>query len=143
MARHTRQLPRDRHAREQAVERAAHLLKRLGHQADEVLELEAAARRARTDLQNQILRHVDARELDISDMAKTSGISRQTIHRLIRAQTPSPPRPVAQWVSGQRVVHPSRGAGTIEQADGPRLLVRFDSGRRDKLHAGIAGIKPL
>ena len=76
-------------------------------------------------------------------MAKATGISRQTIHRLVRSRKAPPPRPAPEWVTGQRVVHQSRGAGTIENADGPALSIRFDSGERHELHAGIAGIKPL
>lgn len=143
MARHTRSRPRNRHDRARAEEHAAVLLERLGQKSDEVRELEAAARQARRKLQNQILRHVRARELDISDMAKRTGISRQTIHRLIRARDPHPPRPVPEWVAGQRVVHPSRGVGTVKEADGARLLIRFDSGERSELHARLARITPL
>jgi len=143
MARHTRRLPRNRQGRERATERAAALLQQLEQQADEVRELEAAARDAKARLREQILRYVDARELDITDMAKRTGISRQTIHRLLRARAPRPPRPVEEWDVGQRVGHRSWGAGTIEEADGPRLLIRLDSGDRIEVHARLAGITPL
>ena len=143
MARHTRRLPRDRQERDRAKQLQAGMLEQLGRQANEVCELEAAARAAKEKLHDQILRHVDARDLDISDMAKATRISRQTIHRLVRSRNPPPPRPAPDWVTGQRVVHRSRGAGTIENADGPALSIRFDSGERIELHAGLAGIKPL
>lgn len=144
MARHTRRLPRNRQERERATERAAHLLEELRQQADDVRTLEAAARKAKTKLQKQILRHVDAHDLDISDMAKTTGISRQTIHRLITARRQSlPPR----WFVGQRVAHPGRGPGTIEKANGPAVTIRFDRhdlGRNpQELHAELARITPL
>jgi DNA-binding phage protein len=143
MARHTRRLPRDREERDRATQLEAGLLEQLGRQANEVCELEAAAREAKEKLHDQILRHVEARDLDISDMAKATGISRQTIHRLVRSRNPAPPRPAPGWVTGQRVVHRSRGAGTIERADGPSVSIRFDSGERHELHAALAGIKPL
>jgi AraC-like DNA-binding protein len=144
MARHTRRLPPNRKEREQATARAAQLLEQLEQQAREVRELEAAARTARKRLKEQIVRHVDARELDISDMARTTGISRQTIHRLISARRRSEP---PGWVVGQRVAHPSRGPGTIEKANGPVVTIRFDRpelcGRPHELHTGLAGITPL
>jgi 1,6-anhydro-N-acetylmuramate kinase len=143
MARHTRHVPRNRHDREQATKRAGALLDQLGHQANEVRQLEAAARRARTRLQDQILHHIDARELDITDMAKATGISRQTIHRLQRSRNTRPAEIVPEWVIGQRVVHRARGAGTIEQADGSALTIWFDNGQRSELHARLAGIKPM
>ena len=143
MARHTRRLPRDRQERERAKQLQAGMLAQLGRQANEVLELEAAAREAKEKLHDQILRHVEARDLDISDMAQATGISRQTIHRLVRSRNPPPPRPAPEWVTGQRVIHRSRGAGTIEHADGPAVVIRFDSGARHELHAGLGGIKPL
>lgn len=143
MARHTRRLPRNRQERERAKEQAARLVQQLEEQATEVRELEAATREAKTKLQDQILQHVADRDLDITEMAKATGISRQTIHRLVRARNPLQPQATPEWVTGQRVAHESRGAGTIEEADGPRLTVRFDNGRRFELHARLARIKPL
>ena len=144
MARHTRRVPRDRHDRAQAAQRAAGLLDQLGRQADEVRQLEAAARSARTRLQQQILRHVDARELDITDMAKRTGISRQTIHRLIcaRRQSAQP-----RWGVGQRVAHPGRGPGTVLKVNGPALTIRFDrpdlGHNSQQVHAKLARITRL
>lgn len=150
MARHTRRLPRDRQARAQANERAAKLLEQLGQQAQEMRELEAAARRARADLQRRVLQHIDAHELDITDMAEATGISRQSIHRLVRARNhrpesiPAPgPEPTPDWVAGRRLAHAYFGAGTIEAVDGPNLSIRFDSGKLIELHARLANIEPL
>ena len=84
MARHTRRLPRNRQEREHADRRATGLLLTLKWQADETRELEDAARESMHELRQRILRHVQNRELDISDMAEVTGISRQTIHQLVR-----------------------------------------------------------
>jgi predicted DNA-binding transcriptional regulator AlpA len=143
MARHTRRLPRNRQERARAKERAARQLEHLEQDAREVRELEAAARAARAKLQKQILRHIEDRALDITEMAKTTGISRQTIHRLVRPRNPHS-SPAPKWMIGQRVVHPDRGVGRIEKVDGPRISIRFDSsGERHELDAGFAGIKLL
>ena len=144
MARHTRRrLPRDRQERGRARERAARQLEQLDQQANEVRELEAAARDARAKLLARILRRIDDRDLDITEIAKTTGISRQSIHRLVRSRNPSQPQATPEWVTGQRVAQESRGPGTIEEADGPRLVILFDNGERFELHARLARVKPL
>jgi len=119
MARHTRRLPRNRQEREQAKERAARLLEQLGQQADEARKLETAASEARAKLERQILRHVDRRELDITDMANRTGITRQTIHRWIAKEQ----RP---FRVGQRVTHSFLGQGTVEFSDAAKVHVQFE-----------------
>jgi predicted DNA-binding protein (UPF0251 family) len=119
MARHTRRLPRNRQEREQAKERAARLLERLAQQADEARQLESAASEASAKLERQILRHVDRRELDITDMANRTGITRQTIHRWIAKQQ----RP---FRVGQRVTHSFLGRGTVEFSDAAKVHVQFE-----------------
>lgn len=138
MARHTRRRPRNRQERERANERAAKLLEALEQQASEARELAAAARQAEKKLRERLVRHVDARELDISEMAQATGISRQTIHRLLRARR----RPQPQSVVGQGVDHPSREA--IEKVGGPALPIRLDHTKQLELplDAGIVCITP-
>jgi hypothetical protein len=144
MARHTRRrLPRGRQARDRARERAARQLEQLDQQANDVRELEAAARQAKAKLQAQILQHINDRDLDITEIARTTGISRQTIHRLVRSRNPHR-SPAPSWMIGQRVAHPDRGVGRIEKVDGPRISIRFgSSGERCELDAGSAGITLL
>ena len=162
MARHTRRLPRNRQERARANERATQLLQQLRQQAHELHELEATAQQARARLQRQFLRHIDARDLDITEMAQATGISRQAIHRLVRARNPHPPekvsapdphppekvsapdpQPTPDWAAGGRLAHSYYGAGTIEAVDGPNLRIRFDSGELADLHARLATIEPL
>lgn len=119
MARHTHRLPRDRQEREHAKQHAADLLEQLGRQADEVRELETAATEARTKLERNILLHIERRELDITDMAKRTGITRQTIHRWVaREQLP--------FRVGQRVTHDFLGRGTVESAGAAAVHVQFE-----------------
>lgn len=95
------------------------MLEKLGRQADAVRELETAAREARVKLEEQILGHVDRRELDITDMAKRTGITRQTIHRWVaREQRP--------FRVGQRVTHSFLGRGTVEFVDAAHVHVQFE-----------------
>lgn len=136
MARHTRRLPRDREERKRAMKHAARMLEQLRQQAREVRELEAAARKAKAKLRRQILRHVEDRDLDISEIAEATGISRQTIHRFVaRNRARSGPT----YVPGQRVTNPYRGAVTVEE-DG-QLVIRFDTDEQVELHVGLARIE--
>jgi len=119
MARHTRRLPRGQQERERAKENAASLLEQLGRQADEVRDLETAAKEARVRLEGQILRHVKLRELDITDMAKRTGITRQTIHRWVATER-------MPFRVGQRVAHSFLGRGTVESAGAAQVHVQFE-----------------
>src|SRR5579875_2213628 len=119
MARHTRQLPRDRQERGRAKQHEAGLLEQLERQAQAAHEVEAAARKAKEDLRRQILLHVQHRELDISDMADRTGVSRQTIHRWVaRERLP--------FRVGQSVAHPYLGHGPVKTADRLNVHVQFE-----------------
>jgi DNA-binding IclR family transcriptional regulator len=119
------------------------------HQAQQAQKLEAAAADARLKVRRLAVQLAQDRELDITDIAKATGISRQTIHRLIRADSTSvsgaATRESSDFDVGQRVSSPVFGVGTVERLDGPRLVIRFDA-ELDKpvgLHARLARVTRL
>jgi hypothetical protein len=114
------------------------MLEQLARQADDVRELETAAQEARVKLERQILRHVDRRELDITDMAKRIGITRQTIHRWVASRSCTQ-APSCEFRVGQRVAHPSEGLGIVEAVEGVMIVVRFGE-RTVDLHSQLAHI---
>jgi len=148
MARHnSKPRPRGRLERELAERRESELLLQLERQAEDAKRLQAAANEALAGLKRLALQLARDHELDITDIASASGISRQTIHAQLRTgntktepliQTRAP-----RYEPGMRVVHRSHGVGTIERADGDKVLIRFDSEPEaiSELHARIAGVQ--
>jgi hypothetical protein len=135
VARHNRKRrPRDPVEREHAEQREAGLITKLTAQAQELREMEAVAANARSRLRSRAVKLAEDRELDITDIAKATGMSRDTIHRLLRQRHAKRNRhsraePMAAQQStyrvGQRVVHSYHGEGTIEMVNGRALSVRF------------------
>jgi DNA-binding transcriptional ArsR family regulator len=90
MARHNRKpRPRDRSERARTEQRESRLLAQLTRQAEETQELKAIADRARLKMRRRAVELIKARELDITDIAQATGISRDTLHRLIRERRKS------------------------------------------------------
>lgn len=152
MARHNRKRrPRDPVEREHAQQREAGLITKLTAQAKELHELEAIAANARARLRSRAVKLAEDRELDITDIAKATGMSRDTIHRLLRQRHAKRNRhlPTESMASqstyrvGQRVVHSYHGEGTIEHVEGQVLSVRFvnDPGQVIQMLGGLATLQ--
>ena len=85
MARHNRaRWPRDAEQRERAEQRYAQVLTYLNYQADQVRELEEAARTARLELNRRAVELAQNHFMDITTIANELGVSRDTMYRLIR-----------------------------------------------------------
>ena len=119
MARHTRRLPSNPAARKVADQRAKGHLSSLRWQAAEAEDLEDQARDAMLELRQRILGYVRGRELDITDIAEATGISRQTIHRWVAKDRP--PLKV-----GQQVEHQHLGRGTVESVTRENVDIQFE-----------------
>jgi predicted DNA-binding transcriptional regulator AlpA len=153
VARHNRKRrPRDPVEREHAEQREAGLITKLTAQAQELHEMEAIAANARARLRSRAVKLAEDRELDITDIAKATGMSRDTIHRLLRQRDAKRNRhsraePMAAPQSthrvGQRVVHSYHGEGTIEHVEGQVLSVRFvnDPGQVIQMLGGLATLQ--
>jgi hypothetical protein len=118
MARHNRKpRPRDRSERERTEQRESRLLAQLTRQAKETQELKATADRARLKLRRRAVELIKARELDITDIAKATGISRDMLHRLIREQRGS--NGESGWMPVGASVAPTvrLGAGSVGGSD--------------------------
>lgn len=111
----------------------AQLRARLAAEAQELHEMEAVAADARARLRSRAVQLAEDRELDITDIAQATGMSRDTLHRLIRQRETKPGRspakpnaaPQSTYRVGQRVLHPYQGEGTIEHVEGQVLSIRF------------------
>ena len=135
MARHNRKRrPRDPVERKHAEQREAGLIANLAAQAQELHEMEAVAADARSRLRSRAVKLAESRALDITDIAQATGMSRDTIHRLLRQRHAKPTRhapaepmaaPQSTYRVGQRVLHPYHGEGTIEHVEGQVLSIRF------------------
>jgi predicted DNA-binding transcriptional regulator AlpA len=135
MARHNRKRrPRDPVERKHAEQREAQLRARLAAEAQELHDIEAVAADARARLRSRAVQLAESRELDITDIAQATGMSRDTLHRLIRQRKAKPDRkppvepmtaPQSTYRVGQRVLHPYQGEGTIELVEGQVLSIRF------------------
>jgi hypothetical protein len=133
MARHNRKRrPRDPVERKHAEQREAQLRARLAAEAQELHDIEAVAADARARLRSRAVQLAEDRALDITDIAQATGMSRDTLHRLIRQRkakpdrhSPAEPVTASTYRPGQRVLHPYQGEGTIELVEGQVLSIRF------------------
>ena len=90
MARHNRaRWPLNPEQRELAERRHSQILTQLAWHAQEVEALEDAAREARAELNHHAVELAKHHELDITDIAREIGVSRDTLYRLIRSHSGS------------------------------------------------------
>jgi transcriptional regulator of acetoin/glycerol metabolism len=90
MARHNRaRWPRDPEQRELAKRRHSQILTQLRHQAEAVRRHEAATAAARAELTSWAVELAKNHDLDVTDIAREIGVSRDTMYRLIRSHSES------------------------------------------------------
>ena len=90
MSRHNRaRWPRNREERERAERRHSQILTQLAWHAQDVEALEDAAREARAELNHHAVELAKNHDLDVTDIAREIGVSRDTVYRLIRSHSGS------------------------------------------------------